>query len=275
MSAVRISDAGYSEKIRRISTHNHDCYQIIFMKSGVLDATIAGKSYRVEAPALIFISFMESHSLIPVTNVYDRYFINIDASLNESSEEWPPFTVLSRRPENFSHVLRLESEEAEKTAEYIMRSIADEQAGGLPYSEEKKELLFRELLIYLSRVAPSVFPEASGKQDKVVWKVQRYLEKNHRLPVDNDKLAEEFHISKSYLSHVFKDVTGYSIHQYLINYRLSSARTLLRETNAPVTDIAFEVGFDDSSNFSRVFRRKFGVTPREFRNSRDDDGARI
>lgn len=266
MANVCITDAKYSEEIEKISNHNHDCCQIIFLKKGFLTATIAGKTYEAKAPSFIFISFMESHELIPGGNLFDRYCISIASSTEESADAFPLLTVLSRRPENFCHVLHLENEEDEKNAEMIVRSIAEEQESRLPYAEQKKELLLNELLIFLYRLDPLLFSEVSEKQDKVVWKVQRYLENNHKNSIDNQTLADLFHVSKSYLSHIFKEITGYSLHQYLMNCRLSSARTLLRETNLSVTEIAFEVGFDDSCNFSRIFHQKFGMTPREFRN---------
>lgn len=269
---ICITEAKYSEETQKISVHNHDCYQVIFLKKGSLDATIAEKFYHIDSPAFIFISFMEPHALIPKGNIYFRYYFNISmSSVNDSDEEWPLFSILSRRPDNFCHILHLESEDSERKAEEIMKSINEEQINGLPYAENEKELLVKQLLIFLYRLNPRFFPEMSVKHDNVVWRVQRFLENNHQLQINNQELAAQFCLSKSYLSHIFKEATGYSIHQYLVNCRLSSSKTLLRDTGLSVTEIAFAVGFEDSSNFTRMFHDKYGISPREYRKSYSED----
>jgi AraC-like DNA-binding protein len=56
-------------------------------------------------------------------------------------------------------------------------------------------------------------------------------------------------------------------HRFLIQTRIRRAIALLRETSRPVTEIAFEVGFGDLSNFINAFRREVGVSPRRYRQS--------
>jgi AraC family transcriptional regulator len=64
---------------------------------------------------------------------------------------------------------------------------------------------------------------------------------------------------------VFRQVTGTTPHQYLIGARLRLAARLLLDTDRPVTESAYDVGFNDLSNFMRTFRRVIGETPREYR----------
>jgi len=78
-------------------------------------------------------------------------------------------------------------------------------------------------------------------------------------------LAEEYHISPSYLSHLFKRVTGYTIMEYLTMCRLSMARKLLCETELSITEIVYATGFSDCSNFSRLFKREIGCSPMEYK----------
>ena len=65
----------------------------------------------------------------------------------------------------------------------------------------------------------------------------------------------------------FKHTTGQSIGQFLIRTKIEKAQTLLRETNFSVKEIAFQVGFGDPSHFSKVFKKRVGKTPVEFRAS--------
>jgi AraC-like DNA-binding protein len=64
---------------------------------------------------------------------------------------------------------------------------------------------------------------------------------------------------------VLRRVTGTTPHQYLIGARLRLAARLLLDSGRPVTDIAYEVGFQDLSNFVRTFHRMIGCSPRDYR----------
>jgi AraC family transcriptional regulator len=64
---------------------------------------------------------------------------------------------------------------------------------------------------------------------------------------------------------VFSSVVGVTPHQYLLRARLRRAARLLAGSDRPVTDVAYDVGFGDLSNFVRTFHRAAGVSPRGFR----------
>jgi AraC-like DNA-binding protein len=66
-------------------------------------------------------------------------------------------------------------------------------------------------------------------------------------------------------------VLGVTPHQYLVRSRLRRAARLLAEDTRPITDVAFDVGFGDLSNFVRTFRRAAGVSPRGFRRAAKGD----
>lgn len=72
-------------------------------------------------------------------------------------------------------------------------------------------------------------------------------------------------MSSFQLSRLFKEEVGVGFKEYLVNYRLTKARDFLSNTIDSITDIACAVGFNDLSNFQRLFRKRYGVTPREFR----------
>jgi AraC-like DNA-binding protein len=98
-------------------------------------------------------------------------------------------------------------------------------------------------------------------------------------PVDLDGAAREVGLSPFYFLRLFKQVLGVTPHQYLIRSRLRRAARLLADSRRSITDIAFDVGFGDLSNFVRTFHRAAGVSPREFRRatggSRNAPAARL
>ena len=87
-------------------------------------------------------------------------------------------------------------------------------------------------------------------------------------PLALSDLAERAGLSPFHFLRIFRDVTGTTPHQYLVGARLRRAARLLLDTAQPVTRIAYDVGFEDLSNFTRTFRREIGCTPRAYRTGR-------
>ncbi len=88
------------------------------------------------------------------------------------------------------------------------------------------------------------------------------------------QIAREVGMDRSYFSRRFKETTGKSPRDYLLEYRLTRAASLLAETDIPVEDIALSTGFNTPLYFSRVFKKHAGCTPTAFRN-RDTDQKRF
>lgn len=92
-----------------------------------------------------------------------------------------------------------------------------------------------------------------------------YLEHNVSKPVTLDELTAVFHISKSYLMHIFKEAHGVSPIRYHQRLRITNAKYLLRFSSFSITEIAAKLCFEDIHAFSRVFKRIEGISPSEFR----------
>lgn len=92
--------------------------------------------------------------------------------------------------------------------------------------------------------------------------------------VDMQQLARELPMGYSRFRASFKKLTGLSPHEYLLSLRLKKARTLLASTTLSVYEIAFQTGFESAYYFSRYFKKKNGVSPRQFRiEAREDTGG--
>ncbi len=92
-----------------------------------------------------------------------------------------------------------------------------------------------------------------------------WLEANSHQPIDLDDAAEQAGISPFHFLRSFSNVLGVTPHQYLVRSRLKHAARLLAGEEISITDIAYDVGFADLSNFVRTFHRAAGVSPRSFR----------
>lgn len=95
--------------------------------------------------------------------------------------------------------------------------------------------------------------------------IQHYLNEHYTENLSLDQLAEQFFISKYYLSREFKKEFGTTIVQYVLTKKITNAKELLRYSNASIEDIAQLCGIDDASYFNKVFKKMEGCTASEYR----------
>ena len=108
---------------------------------------------------------------------------------------------------------------------------------------------------------------ANPEPSSLAHQVQEYIDHHFREPLTLQELGEALHASPYYLSHVFKEASGYSPMQYLTRRRIGEAQNLLVETELPIARIAEEVVYDTQNYFNLQFSKHVGMTPRKFRQS--------
>jgi AraC-like DNA-binding protein len=92
-----------------------------------------------------------------------------------------------------------------------------------------------------------------------------WIDANSHRPIDLEDAAAQAGISAFHFLRLFSDVLGVTPHQYLLRSRLRHAARRLACDDSPITDIAYDVGFNDLSNFVRTFHRAAGASPQKFR----------
>jgi AraC-like DNA-binding protein len=102
-----------------------------------------------------------------------------------------------------------------------------------------------------------------GPVDAAIDAIDRDCVRSWSLP----SLAAVAGLSPFHFLRVFRTITGTTPHQYLVGARIRRASQLLLDTGRPVTDVAYDVGFSDLSNFVRTFHREIGCSPRAYRRS--------
>ena len=152
--------------------------------------------------------------------------------------------------ESMSTIQRLE--EALHSAEFGASRMAD--------------TLCQQLLIDINRdIRRDARIDAGSYQvDPKIEEILRYIAGHLEEDLTVDALAGRFYLSRYYLMHRFKAVTGCTIHQYISQKRLLRAGELIR-SGTPVMKAAEQVGFSEYSTFLRAFRSTFHMNPREFR----------
>lgn len=92
-----------------------------------------------------------------------------------------------------------------------------------------------------------------------------WIDAHAQQPINLESAAQEAGLSPFHFLRLFSNVLGVTPHQYLVRSRLRRAVRLLIEDDHPITEVAFDAGFADLSNFVRTFHRAAGVSPRSFR----------
>ncbi len=268
MSTSLITDLYFSDEPLHThhDQHKHNVYQMLYIMEGSLSCEIAGNRLTCDAPALVFIGNYEPHILSATSERYVRYVLTLDP-YKTNSEIAPRLlqSVFSFHPVGFSHVLNVSpiADEIRLRMEELCREWRTPKEEKLP---EGEALLLSALLYRIRQFSPTHFTDKPfGAAEMIVASVRMELECHFAQKLSLDRLAERHHVSRYYLAHIFKQVTGYSLKEYLTLCRISFAIQQLAATDQSVREIAEASGFHDMSNFSRAFKEMMGTSPTDFR----------
>jgi AraC family transcriptional regulator len=136
---------------------------------------------------------------------------------------------------------------------------------------EEAALLFVTRLVEIvtgeKRAAPPLRPRDRRRAVEAALRIEAACDQ----PIDLARAAKDAGLSPFHFLRLFALVLGVTPHQYLVRSRLRRAARLLADDARPITDVAFDVGFGDLSNFVRTFHRAAGVSPRRFRRAAKGD----
>ncbi|MDE7250911.1 MAG: AraC family transcriptional regulator, partial [Lachnospiraceae bacterium] len=145
------------------------------------------------------------------------------------------------------------------------RQLLDRAEGETQYAGEMySRILFLKLLIELNRCCinnPEVFHKMA-RYDKKVVEIIHYINENLASDLTIETLSDKFFLSKYHMMRKFKEETGYSMHQYILEKRVLAARNLILAGSA-ATVASAECGFKDYSTFSRAYKKLLGQLPSE------------
>lgn len=148
----------------------------------------------------------------------------------------------------------------------LLDTIASEKEGF--YSVIKFLTILYELSIYdnYKILSSSSFANLDDSSDsRRIQKIYEYINKKYKEPIHIDELAEVVGMTYVSLSRFFKLRVGKTISDYIIDIRLGHASRLLVDTTNSIAEICFECGFNNLSNFNRLFKKKKNCSPKEFR----------
>jgi len=111
----------------------------------------------------------------------------------------------------------------------------------------------------------TLISQKSSRSNYKVMKVAAYLDTNFTKDISIDLLAQTFHLSRATLCRAFKEATGKTVFEFIIQKKIEDSCRMLRTTTQTITSIALAAGFNDISFFNKKFKEQTGKSPREFR----------
>ena len=153
---------------------------------------------------------------------------------------------------------------------YTAGKLQDTQAG-IPFtfyhilSEAESLDDIRELFMDDMEKLPSVDDSASSKTTLLVSSIKDYILAHYPEDISLKFLSAKFNLSQGYLGAIFKDTLGISVFEYINQVRLDAAAKMLIETNLNTKTIMGKCGFINESNFYKLFKARFDVTPKTYR----------
>jgi YesN/AraC family two-component response regulator len=135
----------------------------------------------------------------------------------------------------------------------------------LQRSQSVRALLEMNRRLFIEFADKVALTGADAHLSPLVRKVNRYITNHIYEKLTISYIAQKFHFSRSYLSHVYKHETGETITGRIQYSKSLEAKRLLQYSPLSLTDIGFELGFCSQSHFSDVFRKETGMTPHCYR----------
>ena len=244
-----------------IYLHLHDFYEIELVVSGEMSQSVNGVPIISGEGGFVFMDLLSVQGIAKPEKVPKVWTLSISPS-----EADPVITRLLARTK-FPLVGTLPKEalaEFGRLAEELERAMEED----IPYAHERVTALTVLLCTLLFVHGES--PNTQAEEPRAYHYIQEALlclNRDFAAPLTLSEVAKRIHISPCYLSDLFSRIVGCRFVEYLTRLRLERARAMLHEGEASISEVATACGFGTVSNFTRAFRRAFGVAPSVFRRS--------
>ena len=257
---VHVIRAGFKERQFHITRNDEfAAYQISVCTGGSGKFLCCGREHEILEGDIFMFSPRVAHEYYPTSNNWQVYFIVFGGEGAEDVAEY----------------LRFEKSEVRSCHDTGARNIIKDICEGVLRSDDayEKSLLLYKLLGLIPSLPKKSYDSQNLEKQRIHRKIRpviAFIEKNYKVPVSLDEMAELIDVSKSYLCRVFKQAYGITPVTFLLNFRISKAKQLLISTDMKIRLLAAECGFNDTSYFCMMFKKSEGMTPEEFRTLHKD-----
>ena len=247
--------------------HVHDLYEILYVVDGTLTYQIEGVHYELASGDMILVSPTMLHKLESInttnsTRIIMNFSENYARSLStEKCDILKAFEITSLRK---IHKISFDSASQKNIKRYFEIMLE------LQFSKEFGDdlafnLRFAQAMLMINKEVLNSRDENDlvVSTNKVVSDIIEYINENYDSNIHLSDIANKLSLSESRLSHLFKQETGISIHQFLLKKRLMHSKEYIRK-GEHINVIYALVGFNDNTSFFRAFKKEYNITPKKY-----------
>ncbi len=257
---IIIADS-YLPKGTKVSLHWHDYFEYEIILDGELKQIYNGESFEMSRGWAYLMSYHDCHEVIAAA---DTRLLNIRFNENPLPDEI--LNYITVKPNRL--ICEFGEDETISVISAIER-LGREISGTEIFRDVISRGIISELLIMLIR-------RSGGNADKSVSRlIQRAaacINTEFREKISLEMLANRFSVSVNYLGSLFKKNMGTSFNEYLNNVRLRYACSLLQSSELSVKEVAFASGYNSTEYFLYIFKKKMGMTPRQYKTLHKNGG---
>jgi len=252
--------------------HTHQQYEIYIFLEGKCTFQIENLFYELQAGDILLIDGKQIHKAFVDGNyhTYKRTVIEFTedyiAPVIEALKINHIFKLFEAKQ---GHLFRIKDAETRQKINQLIAEmhdlISDKKAR---YIDEQLKLLLAQVLMKIDAKVHAHLPNHIYSNEKIliVEEIYRCIAVRYAEDLSLDDIAEDLNLSKSYLSHLFKEITGTTIMNFLMGYRLTQAQYSLKvRTDLNISQIAELTGFESNAHFSRFFKKHLGLSPSDYR----------
>lgn len=252
--------------------HRHNYIEIMYGYAGTTVHEIEGEEIQIQRGDLLMMNQYVEHSVKEtgesdkaVVFVVRPEFFDIPFQMLQENNKIKDFLVNSLRQNNPAPQYLLFRPNGQKDIEALMdsliTSIIQDKGNGSIISQYTMGLVFLHLLGQNNSL---VMDSARNYRDIMIQETLRYIDTQYKT-ASLSRIAEEFHQPLSGLSKLIKQGTGFTFQELLMRKRFQKAIKYLMETDLQVEEIAVSIGYENVSYFYRQFKKRYGMTPRQYR----------
>ena len=270
-SEIRKLSKGY------VKLHWHDELQISIVTKGSVEFIVGEKSYVLKNGQAIFINTQRIHMAKSVGDEDCIYHsINFDArllkmfpgSIIEQKYIEPVLTADNLNSIEFYGNSQWERDILGHIGDIINADVIKQK--GYELKIYISLLNFWLLLVENENDIFSKKTEPKPINEQRIKDVLSFIHNNYGKKITLQDIADSVFVSKGECCRFFKKSLKMSPYDYLINYRINESMKLLKSSSNSILDIAENVGFNNVSHYIQIFKKKTGLTPHEYRNSKDE-----
>lgn len=261
-----------SYSARHEEEHLHDCREIVFVIEGNGVEIVSGNRFPIISGDLYLMHESDSHSFSTTGKLsfYNLMFSNELFSADELAafENIPAYRrAFGPDPDTrLRHKYSIHPPLSEKLAA-ILQHLQSELYSGGEGSRLIAKALFIQFLVTILRylsVSRAETPSDDNERLNSISRIISHIHKHYQRRISNGELARAGNVSPSYLGELFKKHTGSNPSDYIAKLRIDKARDAIDNNSNSLSELALDLGFHDSSHFSRTFKRHTGLSPREY-----------